>query len=284
MAAEEARVRTDPRFRRRRQAVDRSRRRRLFIGTTSVVALVTLVWAVFWSPLLNVRDVTVRGAEHLSADDVIQATDLIGADKNLLLLSTEEIAERVERLPWVKEADVDRMLPSSVRVSIVERSPAIVLSLGAARWTLDRKGYVLDSGETRPGLPVLAGVEVGQVEPGVRLMTPESLAALRAFRSMPSSLGKKIVGIFAPTTERITLSLQDGTVIRIGSAEKLKAKAKVLKALMARLTQKGVTPGYIDVRVPTNPAISAEPPPQPEPVTGSEEGSAAAEPTPSSDT
>lgn len=277
MAAEEARVRTDPRFRRRRQAVQRSRRRRLLIGSTALVAVIALVWATFWSPLLNVRDVTVRGVEHLAAEDVVEATSLVGSGRNLLLLSTEEIAERVERLPWVKEADVDRMLPSSVRVSITERKPALVLSLGAARWTLDRSGHVLDSGEVRPGLPVLAGVEVGEVEPGVRLMTPESLAALKVFRALQGPLRKKIAGIFAPTTERITVSLADGTVIRIGSAEKLKAKSKVLKALLARLAQRGITTAYVDVRVPTNPAISSDAPQVGEaggdPVAGDDEGS-----------
>lgn len=260
MAAEEARIGTDPRFRRRRQAVQRSKRRRLLLGGTSVLTIGVLVWAMFWSPLLSVRKVSVRGAEHVTDAEVVEATALIGADRNLLLLSTEEVARRVEGLPWVQEAEVDRMLPDSVRVSVVERRPALVLSIGAARWTLDRSGHVLTSGSVAPRLPVLAGIEVGRVEAGVKLVTPEAIGALKVFRSLPGSLRQKLAGIFAPTSERITVSLNDGTVVRIGAAERLKAKAKVLKALIERLRTRGIVTAYIDVRVPTNPAISQDPP------------------------
>lgn len=265
MTAEEARVRTDPRFRRRRQAVQRSRRKRLALGLASTLALGTLVWGMFWSPLLVVRDVEVEGTRNAGAAEVMEATALLGRGTNLLLLSTEDVAAKVEQLPWVKEADVDRMLPSKVRVRVIERKPALVLSIGAAHWTLDRQGRVLTAGEARSGLPVLAGVEVGEVEPGVTLMTPESRGALKVFRSLPRGLRKRVVGIFAPTTERIALSLQSGTVIRIGAAEMLPAKKKVLKALLARLDKKQITPAYIDVRVPTNPAISQASPAQADP-------------------
>lgn len=260
MAAEEARVRTDPRFRRRRQAVRRSRRKRLFVGLAATFTLATLVWAMFWSPLLVVRAVKVQGARNVAAGDVVNATALVGADENLLLLSTEEVATRVEELPWVKDADVDRMLPNTVRVRVAERKPALLLSIGAAHWTLDRRGHVLAAGESRSGLPVLAGVEVAEVEPGVRLMTPESIDALKVFRSLPRGLRKQLAGIFAPTRERITLSLASGTVIRIGAAEKLTPKIKVLRALLARLRQRQIATAYVDVRVPTNPAISEAPP------------------------
>lgn len=131
----------------------------------------------------------------------------------------------------------------------------MVLSLGAARWTIDAEGYVLETGAVEKGLPALAGVEVGKVAPGMRLRTEESVAALEVYRSLVPSLRSKVAAIFAPTIERITLSLADGTVVRFGAAEDLLAKNRVLKALLERLKREGRKVAYVDVRVPTSPAI-----------------------------
>ena len=68
-----------------------------------------------------------------------------------------------------------------------------------------------------------------------------------------------MVGIFAPTVERLTLSLEDGTLVRYGAAESLAAKNEVLLSLLAELAREGTQAAYIDVRVPTSPAVSTSP-------------------------
>lgn len=249
------RVATDPRISRRRRAVARSKRRRILTVLGSTVALGGLAWVALASPLLAVDEVKVVGAEHTTAEDVTVAAGL-GPDDNLLLLSTSEVEQKTETLPWVRSAEVDRMLPGIVRVRIVERVPAMVVSLGAARWTIDARGYVLDSGVVGEGLPILGGAETGDIEVGAQLTTPEIQDALKAFRSMSKKLRSKIVAVVAPSFERISFSLSDGTLIRFGAAERLEAKNQVLDALLAKLRQQGRSAAYIDVRVPTSPAVA----------------------------
>jgi cell division protein FtsQ len=255
----EDRMNTDPRISRRRKAVARSKRRRILIGLAGVAVLLLVIWTLFMSPVLSVRDVKVLGESFTTEEEVIAAAGLTTPEGNLLLLGTDEIARKVEELPWVRSADVDRMLPGTVRIKVVERAPALVLSLGAATWTIDVQGNVLASGEAIQGLPVLAGVEVGDISPGLRLLTEESSAALKVFRSLPRSLRTRLSGIFAPTVERISFSLDDGTVVRYGAAEQLADKNEVLKVLLDRLETDGSSASYIDVRVPASPAISTEP-------------------------
>lgn len=254
--SEQTRVQTDPRISRRRAAVQRSKRRRLLIASGSVVVAAAILWTLFFSPLLGVRDVKVIGAQRSGADKVSEATGLLSGDDNLLLLSTGEIEDRVRVLPWVKDVKVQRSLPGTVKVEVMERKPGLLLSLGRARWTIDEQGNVLQTGAAEPGLPTLAGVEVATVEPGVRLRTEEAGGALQVYRALPNGLKAKIAAVFAPTVERITLSLMDGTAVRFGAAEEIPAKVKVLKSLLARLAGEGRHATYIDVRVPTSPAIA----------------------------
>lgn len=249
------RIATDPRISRRRRAVARTKRRRIATALGCVAALGASAWVALASPLLAVDEVRVVGAEHTTSEEVVAATGL-GSGHNLLLLSTADIEERAESLPWVKTAEVDRMLPGTVRVRIVERVPAMVVALGAARWTIDARGYVLDSGAVSATLPVLGGAETGDIEVGARLTTPEIQDALKAFRSMAGPLRKTIVAVVAPSFERISFSLADGTLIRFGAAERLDAKNEVLDALLKRLAEQNRSAAYIDVRVPTSPAVA----------------------------
>lgn len=255
------RLDTDPRISRRRKAVARSKRRRFLMSAGAVVLVGVIAWAMFFSPLLHVREVKVTGARFTGEEEVIEATGLLGAERNLLLLGTDTIADRIEELPWIASADVDRMLPGTVRVRVKERSPALLLSIGAARWTIDAHGYVLATGEATEGLPVLAGVEVGDIEPGLRLVTEEAVAALKVYRGLPKTLKRRVSGLFAPTVERVSFSLVEGTVIRYGAAEDIHDKNEVLKVLLDRLRSEGRAVAYIDVRVPTSPAVSDQPAP-----------------------
>jgi cell division protein FtsQ len=226
-----------------------------------ILGVCTAVYVMFWSPLLSVDEVRVLGARHTTSQEIATVAGLDAGD-NLLRLSTSAIADAAEELPWIKKAEVDRMLPGTVRVRVVERQPALVLSLESGEWTIDGNGMVLAEGESSKGLPVLAGVEVGGVAPGDRLQTEESVDALKAFRSLPRSMKKDVALILAPTRERISFSVRVGEVVtnvRFGAAERLKEKNEVLRALLKRLRSEGTTPAYIDVRVPTNPAVSLTP-------------------------
>ncbi len=250
------RVRTDPRISRRRRAIERTRRRRGLITLGVVVAIAAAVWVAFWSPLLAVDDVVVVGGKHVSADDVALVAELDQSD-NLLLASPAEIEAQVERLPWVDSARVDRKLPGTVRVKVVERVPAVVLLLPGGRWTLDAGGHVLTKGVADRELPVLAGARVSELEEGSAVEEAEVRDALAALNSLSARIRRQVQAVVAPTTERITLSLEDGTQVRFGAAEALRAKNEVLGTLLADLRLTGAGGGYIDIRVPTSPAVSA---------------------------
>lgn len=267
-----ARVRTDPRITRRRRAIERSRRRRLLVTAATIALFAAAVWIVFWSPVLKVREVVVLGSERVDPADVARVAGLDPSD-NLLLVSPGGIEDKVAGLPWVKRARVDRKLPGTVRVRIVERRAAMVLSLQNERWTLDGFGNVLAEGAVDAKLPVLAAASISEPEAGARLEAEEIQAALAAWRSLSNKVRSQVAAVFAPTPERITLSLDSGTQVRFGAAESLEAKNEVLEVLLAELEAEGRTVSYIDVRVPSSPALS------PDAAVG-EEPTAAATPAP----
>jgi cell division protein FtsQ len=249
------RTRTDPRISRRRKAVARSKKRRTITRLLVVAGLALAVWLAFFSPLLAVREIRLAGATHTTAGDVERVVGLDSSD-NLLLLSTDEVTEAVLKLPWVKAVDVDRKLPGTVKLTVIEREPALTVALGEERYLIDRRGRVLAEGQTAAGLPVLAGLEVESPVPGQRLESTELKTALAAFSSMPRSLRRDVRALFAPTVERITFQMSDGIQVRYGAAEEMTSKNEVLQVLLGRLRRQSSTPVYVDVRVPEAPAVS----------------------------
>jgi cell division protein FtsQ len=259
-----ARLETDPRIRTRRELIERTRRIRMWWRVGAVALVVLIAWIAFWSPVLSVDRVRLRGARYTTAADVAEAADLRRSD-NLLLVSTSDIEIAAETLPWVKRAEVRRVLPGTLRIKIVERRPAMALTLDAgardARWLVDAGGRVLARSRASKNLPVLAGMTIPEIEAGDIVPSPEARAALAAYVSMPRALRTKVVAVFAPTVERLTFTMRDRTLVRYGAAEELDAKNSVLASVLAKLRSQGRAVAYIDIRVPASPAVSQQAPP-----------------------
>ena len=214
-----------------------------------------VVWAILWSPLLDVRHVRVVGSRHTSSTDVASIAGLSNGD-NLLFVDAADVAAKTEELPWVETARVDRLLPNTVRVRIVERDPAMTVTTEEGSWLVDDEGRVLETAAEGEDLPSIAAADLGPVEPGGTVQRPSIRAAVRAFGSMPKELRDRIEAGFAPTEERISFSLKGGTVIRYGAAEQLPDKNEVVLALLERFGEGSADISYIDVRVPSNPAVA----------------------------
>ena len=259
------RIRTDPRLRQRRVEVERTRRRRILGVLTTLAIAGVCVWGAFFSPLLAVQEVRLVGSAHTTRREVLAATGVAG--DNLLLVSAGKLEEQVQGLPWVARAKVDRILPDTVRVTISERRAAMVIDSVRGSWTVDKTGRVLQQGHAGDKLPVLEAAATGELEPGKVVTAEGAVAVLEMWRSLPVRLREDVVALFAPTAERISFSLADRTLVRYGGARLLGSKRRVLVALLARLREQGRAAAYIDVRVPSNPAIAPATTATPSPAT-----------------
>jgi cell division protein FtsQ len=250
------RVATDPRLSRRRRTVARLRRRRIAGRVALAMAMAAGLWVVVYSPLLSLRAIAVVGGRHTTSGDVAAAARLGSAD-NILLLSTAKVAARAESLPWVRTAKVERKLPGTLKVTVIERRPAVVLEGGGRHWRLDRRGLVLARGGGARGLPVLAAGDALAVRVGERVPGSAARAALAALRALGPGARRRVEAVLAPSPQRISLRFSDGTLVRWGSRAEGASKRAVLRALLARLRARAQMPAYIDVSVPVSPATSA---------------------------
>ena len=111
----------------------RARRWRTAGWVIAVVVLIGAIagaaWAVAWSSLFDIRTIEVRGTSNLSADEVLTAAQ-VPRGVPLIHADTDEIAQRVEALLLVADAQVSRHWPNTLRIEITERTTAAVVADG----------------------------------------------------------------------------------------------------------------------------------------------------------
>ncbi len=90
----------------------------------------------------TVQEILVVGRRETSREDLLSAVKL-SRGAPILSFDLKTAKKRVEALPWVREANIERMLPDTILLNLVERRP-LALWQRKGRFTLiDQKGVVI---------------------------------------------------------------------------------------------------------------------------------------------
>ena len=194
------------------------------------VLLVGAVYAVFFSPLLGVRSVSITGtADPLTAKvrsivDVADGTPLARVD-------LDDVAARVEGVPEIAEVEVARGWPDTLSINVTPRVPVAVTSANGQFWLLDATGdpYLAVAN------PPAGLITVALVTPGVG--DPSTTAALAVAAALTPEFRAQVASISARTDFDVELTLIDGRKIIWGEATDSDQKMQILPALL--LAQEG---------------------------------------------
>lgn len=193
---------------------------------------------VYATPLLGVRHVEVRGNAIVSADQV-RAAAAVPHGAPLASLDLRAVQRRVAALEPVRDVRVSRSWPSTVDISVVERTAVAALPAeGTAFRLIDAAGVVFRTVPAQPaGLPVLVLATPGPGDAGTR-------AGLSVLAALTPQLRSAMARLEVAAPTRISLHLSDGRTVVWGDASGNADKAIVATALLGR-------PGrVIDVSAP----------------------------------
>ncbi len=125
---------------------------------------------------------------------------------NLIHLDLAEVKRNLELVSVIETVSVERVLPRTLKVRVTERDPvaqvnvphtdasgAIVVSVfqldanGVVMLPLDPRLCVVPLARVNPSLPVIAGLNVFQLQPGRRVELPQVRAALQLIAAFDQS-------------------------------------------------------------------------------------------------
>jgi cell division protein FtsQ len=244
----------DERIAERRATVREERRRARLRRTRVVIVLLVLAGllvAIEGSPLVGLDRIEVAGTDRLDPDEVRTAAAL-PAGTSTLRLQLGAATARVEALPLVRRARIQRIDPLSVRIEVQEREPSLVVTGGGDERLVDRDGVVMTDGAIA-GLPVVALREPPPEVGGDVTDVPALANAHRAWAGLSGDLRVAVVRYDARGPDDLWLELASGVEVRFGRAERIDEKVRALGAILGDV---GDTPvRLIDVRAPNAPVV-----------------------------
>ncbi len=129
------------------------------IVVVSMVVLVVYELCGFLgrTTFLRLDRIEVSGVKRLTQDEVLSAAAVRVGD-DLLSLRLTRMGEQLSKNPWIESVKIRRNFPHSLTISVVEREPVGIVSMGYLYY-LDRKGEIfkpLQEGDSLD-FPVITG-------------------------------------------------------------------------------------------------------------------------------
>ena len=113
-------------------------------GEEPARSMATQLDQLAWRVGLGIDHVEISGHRLQSDADILDAVDLPNVH-SILLLDTAAIRARIERLPWIASATIERRLPNEVSITVTERAPFAVWRRGGRDVLIDRSGRELSA-------------------------------------------------------------------------------------------------------------------------------------------
>ena len=227
--------------------------RSLALGLLVISVAAGCWFAARTTSLFAVDTIEIHGARASVGRDVRAALET-SEGRSLLAVDVAGLESRLEAIPSVAEASIDRAFPHTLDVDVVAERPAAVLRQGADSWLTSERGRVIRSlpRGTRPELPRVwlgrgTAPQVGAIlggDPG---------AAVRAVAPLVGeSLPVRIASVRA-TRDELTLVTRGGLEVRLGDGSQLGLKLAVAARILPSLVD---VAGYLDVAVPERPVAA----------------------------
>lgn len=221
----------------------RSRRRIWPIALVAALVLALLggsVWLVGFSTVLAAQQVQITGLKTLDRAEVTdKAAVALGVP--LARQDLSGIADRVASYAQVENVVVERSWPSTVSITVTERTPVFAVRYANLYVLVDKHGVPYLTVSKQPeNLPLAAASQSDRAS---------LLEIATVSRELSKKLRSQVVTIRAESPYALVLVLDSGVEISWGTSEQSKLKGEVALAL---LKQK---PKAIDVSAPHNPAI-----------------------------
>ncbi|MBJ7288945.1 FtsQ-type POTRA domain-containing protein [Williamsia sp.] len=199
---------------------------RMLIGIiATVILLIAAGLVAYFTPLMSVRSVEVSGTSVVSRDDIVAAAR-IATGTPLLQVDTRPAAQRIAAIPRIKTVRVARGYPSSIDITVVERTAVAFEDRSGTAHLYDVDGVDFAQQPKAPALPRLTS--------GTDVSDAARRAALEVVAGLPDFLSRQVVSVAASSPSDVRLTLRDRKTVVWGDADRGADKARTLRFVLPR--------------------------------------------------
>ena len=214
------------------------------LATVLVAAVCLAGMAIFF----RITEIQVAGNQIYTAEQVVEASGLT-VGENLLTIQKRTASGRImAALPYVSAVHMERVLPSTVVITVTESDAAyLVEAEDGSQWLMSSGGRLLEeAGVTAADYPQLVGFLVQAPEVGAQAASEqaENLAAAETVLALleETEFLSQIVEINVERSYDIVLWYGTLFEIHLGGTDQMEYKMQYLTAILAdeRVAEGGV--------------------------------------------
>jgi cell division protein FtsQ len=214
-----------------------------------------LLYWIATGPVLAVKGVTVSGYDRPDQAELVDALTHAAGDGTIIVPATGQMQMAAKAFPWVDSISVSRAWPRGLRVSVTQATPAAVASDGTTSVLVASDGRVLGPLAGKPGV---GWVRLASPPPAPGELLPDpALPAVAFIDAADPAIAAQVRQLSVDSAGRLVGRLSDGVELRLGTPDRLVAKARALALVLASARHDGTlaTASYIDLTVPVRPAV-----------------------------
>lgn len=224
-------------------------------GVGGLVTFLAVVVGIIFvmSVLLRVSEIRVEGNEHYTDQEIINATGLETGDNIFFFDKFATVSRAYTKLPYLEEVAVERQLPGTLTIRVVESKALAYLVVGDEEWTIDRSCKILGKaveGETEQLIPI-KGIQPGTLMIGERLERADGneervdyLAEL-LYQLQVRDLASRTRWIDFSDSNQVSFRYTDKYTVIVGNGENIEHKFALLMSVLSQLKEGDV--GTIDL-------------------------------------
>jgi len=206
---------------------------------------------IFSSSFCNIENVIIKGNDYLSEDRIFYKSG-IQLGENIFRLDLIKSKDSLIQEPWIKEVEVKRVIPNKIIISIKERKPAAIVYTREEYFSSTKEGIILtkiDRQEEKFDLPLILGLELGEIKIGKSIDRPEFRAALDSINSAEVILPKKFCRVEILSPDDFMICNKDDTLkVRVNGPEGVLNKENLLREALEKIEREKLLVEYVDIR------------------------------------
>lgn len=212
-----------------------------------LLALILLVCATMFTPLMAIEKISVTGNQKVSAKQILaNLKHRIGSP--LPMVTEADVAKDLEKFRLIESISLVSQPPNKLQVRITERTAISIVIRGSTRYLYDPAGVNLGKATGNEALPVILVNDDPK--------TSENYAqAIDVLLALPAQLLKRVAYIQAKSRDNVTMQLRGlaSQTIIWGDASDSILKSRVLKALLLKTPAN--RKATFDVSAPLTPSV-----------------------------
>lgn len=239
---------------------EKERKKRIYFSKKSCglvlffIIIILILYVLFFSSIFKVKNVEVRGNNLVNGDNIKKLVEFsLGRENNIFLFDDTNLEKIIkENFSLIQELSIQKGLPDTLRILIIERHPVIFWESGGKRYYVDNNGYAYMEAPTdaKDEIVVVYDKQNLPINPGQKVVSKNFISFLEAIRKNMKNIAGLDYDKFEvyETTFDLSVLTKNGFVVFFDTLKSPEEGLDNLRRVILHLQGKKPK-AYIDLRV-----------------------------------